>query len=104
MHVESITPSYYPAETSRPTYELRGGGFLGVPRSALAVEAIDNERPLQYRYDNRPIVLFDLEIISDSLMRVTARINAARSTNYLGCILTKDRSIVIWENNTKPLT
>lgn len=55
------------------------------------------------RYDNRDISLLDIEIVSDNIMVVTARVESNRSANYLGGIVTKDRHQIIWQNDSKPL-
>lgn len=74
-----------------------------MPKSAIGVSSLYNDRPMANRYDKRDISLLDLEIVSDNIIIATARVESYHSTNYLGGIVTKDRNQIIWENDSAPL-
>lgn len=103
--VESISPTYYAADTEWvEEYVLTGVDFDVIPSDAIGIMAVSNERPLAYRYDNTAYHLFNIVEKSDSSMRLSTRQTTILTrNNYLGAIVSNDRKTVYWVNRTNPL-
>lgn len=100
--MNSISPTYYAAGTSKRRFELEGENFDLIPDDAVGYGAVNNNWPTQfdgsddthYRYgiiekENNRIVL---ELTGELMFSIPG---------YLGCI-SKD-GIVYWQNETAPL-
>lgn len=102
--VYSITPTYYAAEERVTQYVLQGRGFLDLPDNAVGVMSTNNDNPLMLR-DNHG-VNNNYRIVSktrEELVMEQIQMGTHDTPNYLGGILSEDRTTVYWVNETKPL-
>ena len=59
---------------------------------------------MHHRNSMVPGQLFNINVISDSLALAVCSVSLARSVaTYLGGIVTENRLVDIWVNNTRPL-
>ena len=78
--------------------------MLAIPAGAVGIFAKNNENPLEYRSTIVTNNLFDVTVIDDTLANVVPRnVTTHQVPNYLGAILSQDRTEVIWLNDSKPL-
>lgn len=99
-----ITPTYYAANVEGREYTLRGFGFSSIPADAVGIIAYDNDQRFSFRNTTDPRLLFDITEVNEFDIVLQQRQEGAHSTDtYLGAILSADRSIVYWENTTRPL-
>lgn len=101
--VEEINPTYYAAGTYILEYTLKGQGFMALPDDAVAVPMTSNDEPLQYRDATSRRVLMTISARSGSEVTFTAGISTDHGIGSIGAILSADRSLVYWMNNTRPL-
>lgn len=99
-----MSPVYYASGEIVREFVLEGMYFDYLPDSAVGVLAYDNDNPLEMRDTQLASQLFDIVEKTDTQVRFVARTltNHPRSS-YFGGIVSADRSVVYWENNTKPL-
>lgn len=85
-------------------FDLSGINFNQIPDDAVGILADNNNLPLANINENHDNWLFDIVSKENTSMRLTQRIEAAhgRST-YLGGIVSRNRSIIYWVNDSKPL-
>lgn len=77
---------------------------MSIPNDAVGIYSANNEMPLQYRDTDVERLLFDITIVSDTELIATQRSTESHNANnYLGGIVSGDRSTIIWLNDTKPL-
>ena len=102
--VDEISPAYYAWKDVAEFYELHGRGFNLIPDDAVGLFATDVNAPLDYgKYDGDKF-LFSIIEKTDTMMRLQARQPSTHgSDNFLGGILSADKSQVYWVNNTRPL-
>jgi hypothetical protein len=97
-------PSYYAGGSSMATFELRGANFEYLPEDCIGIRANHNDQPLEQRYMMDDAHTYDIEVVSGS--HIIARLRNASPTAsaaYFSAILSADRNIVYWVNNTNPL-
>jgi len=72
--------------------------------NAVGILSTQNNRPLRYKDEDDPGFLFDIQYKSDTEMILVPRqYGGHNSANYLGGIVSADRTEVFWENTTHPL-
>lgn len=98
-----MTPNYYAEGEVRQLFRLQGSGFLSIPQDAVGLFAYQNDKPLQFIDAVQDTYLLDVNVISDTEMEVTGRIETFHYANYLGGIVSNDRQIVFWTNNSMPI-
>lgn len=102
--VEEISPSYYAENIGDVTYTLRGSGFEQIPSDAVGILAMSNGNPLELIDTTREDWLFDIsEKTSSVLVMPQRQMRAHGAPTYLGAIVSADRRIVYWRNDTRPL-
>lgn len=75
-----------------------------MPANAVGLYAIDNDEPLAYKDTDMSQLIFDLTVVDDNNCIATCRdARTHLQANYLGCIVSADRTEVIWTNTNKPL-
>ena len=102
--VNEITPSYYASGDYQLEFELHGSGFLGIPVDAVGVPSSDNNDPLRSR--NTMVETSVMTIVSRTDTTMLIRANGSvqhQNPLYLGALLSGDREIVYWVNDTAPL-
>jgi hypothetical protein len=104
--VKEITPTYYAVTEGniRAEFELSGGGFDYIPSNAIGILSGNNNEPLMYR--NVESTSYILDIRSKSNTRISLRAESGTkhsSPIYLGAILSPDRQVIYWVNNTQPI-
>ena len=99
-----ISPNYYAAGELVRSYVLRGERFDSIPSDAVGIYATENIAPLQNRYQTDTGYLFSIDSNTGSEMVLHPLVPLQHSShNFLGGIVSADRQIVYWENNTMPL-
>lgn len=99
-----ILPNYYADGEDVTGYALSGEGFLEIPNDAIGVLARDNDAPLAEKDATTPSWLFDITSKTDTMMVLAPREGGYHSfASYLGAVVSPDRSVVYWENKTRPL-
>lgn len=86
------------------TYVLIGENFRYVPDNAIGVYSSSNAFPQAHVDTQFDADIFDIIEKSDNRMVLRARVPRNADYNqYLGCVLSSDRSIIYWTNTTSPL-
>lgn len=98
-----IRPSYYAAGNYRYDFEILGGGFSALPLDVVGVPMISNDNPLQFRNDQSAEVVMRLAERSPNRIVMRAERAWNHTTATIGALLSSDRSIVYWVNDTNPL-
>lgn len=103
--MNEITPTYYATNILvNETYTLVGEHFLMIPLDAVGILASNNTNPLQNRNTQQiGALLHVVSRESDVLVLEQEGEHIHNSPTYLGAILSADRSIVYWVNDTKPI-
>ena len=74
-----------------------------IPQDAVAVYSRDNEDPLMWRYRTESGLFAPISIVNDEELDIVAEYSVISLTIYVGAIVSNDRSIVYWVNNSRPL-
>ena len=83
---------------------MTGANFHLIPNNAVGILAWSNSDPLTYLNSNDGKYLFDIVEKSETRMRVSQRVESTHgSKNFLGAIVSADRNVIYWVNNTEPL-
>lgn len=98
-----ITPTYYAGGSRERKFELIGSGFTSIPTDAVGVLSQGNNDPLMWARDTEPFKLATVEVIDDTKAIVDNGVHNLGNNTYLGGIVSNNRQIVYWVNNTKPL-
>lgn len=70
----------------------------------MGVLSTSNDNPLEARDTVIGEYLFDVtSVVGDTAVLTCRQANRHGVANYLGAILSADRNVVIWQNNTRPL-
>ena len=86
-------------------YTLTGFRFDLIPEDALGILARSNDDPLEFRYLNNSSDLYSITSKSSTEMILVQQNTAQHSVDtYLGAIVSNDRNVVYWVNNSKPLS
>lgn len=102
--VDEISPLYYAKNKENTEFSITGQGFEGIPEDAIGIFAYKNDDPLEMRYTTQDDLIYDMEVESDNAARFVCRQTSSyHSPNYLGAIVSADRSAIYWVNRTKPL-
>lgn len=85
-------------------YEVVGKNFNLLDDTVIGLYASENDNPLGYLNATREDLIFRVDEKSNNRMILKSRSPLShRVASYLGCIVSADRSQIIWENNTQPL-
>lgn len=98
-----ITPTYYADGNHRLEFTLKGEGFNSLPNDAVATPMISNDSPLEFRDDQQGYNVMSMTRISDTEVQFIAASAVNHSAKSIGAILSADRSMVYWVNETNPL-
>lgn len=99
--VLEIEPTFYAAGKYYVRFELHGHGLSNIPSNAVGVWATDNNDPLASRETPYPMTILEK---NDELLVIGQSYDSSHATPfYLGAILSPDRQVVYWINDTKPL-
>ena len=104
--VDEVLPSYYAKDTLNNVYELLGRGFVNIPNDAVGCLAVSNDDPLAYRYETGEFSyrLFEVSEKTNNRLVMTPVVDTPHAVpSYLGCIVSQDRTVVYWVNETHPL-
>lgn len=75
-----------------------------MPADVVGILSFDNAYPLQNIETDIDYRLYDINIVDDEhATAVVRRLIPHTSPNYLGGIVSADRSFIYWENTTRPL-
>ena len=78
--------------------------FDTVPDNAVGIYSVNNDNPLENRFNVSPTRSYSIEEKSYDRMTLKRRsTEPIAGTIYLGGIISPDGSVVYWVNNTKPL-
>lgn len=86
-------------------YTLRGKGFARLPDNVVGIQAESNDNPLKNRYGVNRRLLFNVDTKTDTEMTLIAADGGSThgGSVYLGAVLSSDREMVYWLNDTRPL-
>lgn len=71
---------------------------------AMGIFSSKNDEPLRFRYSGDPSFFFDVVDKSFGSITLRPRIEVTHHVaGYLGAIISKDRNVVFWVNETRPL-
>ena len=77
---------------------------MGLPDDAVGIFAKSNDNPLEYRYTQNLYMQFGIVLKTQTQMVMRQKtVTTHNQNNYLGAIVSEDRSIVYWINDTKPI-
>lgn len=81
-----------------------GHGFMNLPGNAVAIIASSNDNPLEYKdlLDNNYIFTIS-ERSDERIVFVHTTTSATSRDYYIGAIVSRDRSVVYWVNESRPL-
>lgn len=75
-----------------------------IPDDAVFVLARNNTDPLEFRYTESDATFGVIGSHTDTEINCETNVTAPHSiSTYLGAILSADRSVIYWVNNTKPI-
>ena len=75
-----------------------------IPQDAVGLLSDNNDLPDVYRYSSAEWNVAQVVVADDFHMKITQSVAHDQVKNtYLGVIVSNDRRIVYWKNNTKPL-
>lgn len=75
-----------------------------LPRNAVGIMASENDNPKRLRYTQLGQLILDITEQSSTQVRLVPRVITTHDFGmYLGMIVSADRSVIYWVNNTKPL-
>lgn len=102
--VYSIDPDYYASGSFAARFEVEASGVEYLPVGAIGVMSNNNDNPEMYA--GTAHASQDCEILSIQGSRVVFGQDSSHNhstKSYLGCIVSADRSQILWTNNSKPL-
>lgn len=82
-------------------FELTGEDLNLIPEDVIGIGAINNDEPLAYLQAGTA-----LSVISrtESSIEISQGVTISHGApTYLGALVSSDRSIIYWVNNTRPL-
>ena len=83
---------------------MTGEHFAQIPNNAVGLYAVSNDDPLASRYGDVDWYFYDIVENTGTSMRLVSRNAFGHAVaNYLGGIVSADRQIVYWVNNSRPL-
>lgn len=99
-----ISPAYYAESVEATQFIVRGKGFNLIPDNAVGVGSQGNDEPLDHQYTEFGSWIYDIESKTPTEMVLKQRAVAQHaSPSYLGAILSQDREVVFYQNDSKPL-
>lgn len=104
--VDEITPNYYAATTGGIAFkfDIVGQGFPLIPNDAIGVMSEDNDNPLLRKDTTDPVYMLPIVDRTANTMTLTSTAVAGHGVPYyLGAIVSADRNVVYWINDSKPL-
>lgn len=102
--MNSIDPVYYAAGSYTARFEVNLRSIEYLPEGAIAVMSNRNENPTRYVGEvSNPNDVPISSIEGNVVVFEQPSSHQHNSPCYLGCIITADRSQVLWVNNTRPL-
>lgn len=102
--MRSVSPNYYAAGVLNTEFELVGQNFHLIPQDAVGLYSSSNTIPLMYKDSTAEGAMYRINVIDDSHLTATAvSPQTSHGNNYLGGIVSADRSTVYWVNDTQPL-
>lgn len=99
-----VTPNYYASGRYAIGFDVVGYGFSSMEGDVVAVTARNNNEPLEYinhGVDNALVI--EVQILSDNHLVVNGVVHDYNTPRFLGALVSMDRSLVYWENNTSPV-
>ena len=82
---------------------MLGNGFDVLPFDAIGVPMIANDRPLEYRDTIAPQAIMEIVERSDTRIVVRSGTEVIHAQSSIGALVSSDRSVVYWVNDTNPL-
>lgn len=98
-----VRPTYYASGTYAYEFELIGSGFGVLPDDAIGVPMSHNDNPLENR--NSTQVTHVMHIVERSANRIVVRAEQSswHPAGSIGGLVSSDRRVVYWENDTNPI-
>lgn len=98
-----IVPTYYAAGVYKHRYTLRGEGFDTLPSDTIAVPSPFNVTPLANLDSDDPNVIMTIESRTPTEIVFAAAEAVQHNAAYIGGIVSNDRQVVYWVNDSQPL-
>ena len=98
-----IRPTYYAGGDFTYEFEILGCGFDMLPSDVVGFPMTSNDDPLRYRNADAPSAVMLLVERSNTRIVMRASEEAHHGLTSIGGLVSNDRSIVYWENDTNPL-
>lgn len=100
----SISPNYYAGGSYKRDFILEGVNFSMVPSNAIGLIATDNNNPLELIEATSPAVILSVGQNTDTAMSLlNDSSHTLNEPSYLGAIVSNDRQVVYWVNQSRPL-
>lgn len=84
-------------------FTINGSGFDLIPINAIGLPATNNDEPLQFLNTTDTHLVAQIVSHSDASISFAASGASSHNALYLGCIVSADRSVVYWINESRPL-
>ena len=85
-------------------FRVTGIRFDRLPAGVIGIRSTANDDPLMQRDLTDDNHTYDIEVVDENTMNVVLRGDTAPAgASYFSAILSEDRSIVYWTNDTNPL-
>ncbi len=102
--MNEVSPNYYASGELPETSTLRGENLDIIPVDAIGVLSSENENPLELRYTQSDYNTASIVSISEDEIELRFNGESSHLANvYLGAIVSQDREVVYWMNETSPL-
>ena len=102
--IETISPSYYASAQSVREAHLYGQKMFNLPSDAVGIRSNSNDDPLVQLYMTGERYTYELQVVNDNEIVAALAVDASSSQpTYFSAIVSRDRTRVYWQNETKPI-
>ena len=99
--VETISPAYYATGEQDRGYVVKGSGFMSIPMDAVGIMSDNKVEPLKLIDSTNPRFLYSVNVRTDTRLELMPMQSATHNAPvYLGGIVSNDRSVVYYVNET----
>lgn len=101
--VSEVLPAYYAAGEYTYEFEILGRGFDSLPNDIVGVPMVSNDNPLQFRNATSGVSMMTIAERSNNRLVMRAATPYNHEAASIGALLSNDRTIVYWVNDTNPI-
>lgn len=100
-----VSPDYYAAGVAPRTYDLVGEYFTQIPADAIGIKSYNNDDPLENIENTLSRNIYSITEKTDTTLKLQVRAAEFVPTheNYLGAIVSSNREVIYWVNESRPL-